>query len=611
MFKIKITVFFTAIIILALKFIFPESNILSWDVFGYYLYLPARFIYHDPYLTRHNWLNDIVEQYQSTATLYQLYDIPDTANRVIKYSMGMSYLYAPFFFLAHWLAPFFHYPQDGYSGIYALSIEYGMLFYSFIGLYYLLKILYSYFNSITANIAFILIVFGTNYIQLTVQYSLLTHVPLFTLYCLLIYFTIQWDRYKQWTDFYKLTLLCGLITIIRPNEIVCVFIPLLWNNISMESFKNKWQWINASYLKLTGSLLLFCIPIAGQLLYWKATTGQWFFYSYLNPGEGLDFLSPHTLPFLFSFRKGWLVYSPVVIVAIIGVFIIARKNKAIFPATAVVLGLSVYLVSCWSCWWYAGGSYSQRAILSTYPLLAIGLGYAIDAIPSRIKFAFYALLLFLLTLNLFQAWQFKQDIIDHERMTYQYYKKIWFKTERPENAESLLLVNRGVDFNESITDIDRYDEKRVVNNKFNSVIPGKEYIFCDTLGFDDHSSVWMQQGQNEFVDAFASTYKAVTNSDHFWIKVSIYFFIPPGQQAKSPNIVTVFNHNNQPYKYRNIHLPDDSIKINQWNYLEYYYLSPEVRTVNDDFKVYIWHPNANKVFIDNLAVSFLTPKKDE
>ncbi len=93
----KITVLFTAIILLLLKFIYPEHNILSWDVFGYYLYLPAQFIYHDPYLLHQDWLHQIVAEYQSTATLYQINLHPETNNWIIKYSMGMSILYAPFF----------------------------------------------------------------------------------------------------------------------------------------------------------------------------------------------------------------------------------------------------------------------------------------------------------------------------------------------------------------------------------------------------------------------------------------------------------------------------------------------------------------------------------
>ena len=48
-------------------------------------------------------------------------------------------------------------------------------------------------------------------------------------------------------------------------------------------------------------------------------------------------------------------------------------------------------------------------------------------------------------------------------------------------------------------------------------------------------------------------------------------------------------------------------KKNQWNQLEFLYLSPEVRANSDNFKVYLWHPTKNKVYIDNFTISVLIP----
>ena len=52
--------------------IFPK-NILSWDVFGYYMYLPLIFIYNNWGLQDVNILYQILEQYQNSSTLYQAY----------------------------------------------------------------------------------------------------------------------------------------------------------------------------------------------------------------------------------------------------------------------------------------------------------------------------------------------------------------------------------------------------------------------------------------------------------------------------------------------------------------------------------------------------------
>lgn len=603
----QINVLFAAMVVLLLKFIFPEHHVLSWDVFGYYLYLPAKFIYHDPYLLNQDWLKQIVAEYESTATLYQINQHPDTGNWIIKYSMGMSFLYAPFFFIAHWLAPVFGYKQDGFSAIYGTVIESGMFLFSIVGIHYLQKILYSFFETTIAIVTLLLILFATNYVQLTVQYSLLTHVPLFTLYCILIYYTIQWNNHKLWKSFFMIALSAGLITLIRPNEIICVLIPLLWNINKPQILKENLSWAMNSTAKLALSIIVFSIPILFQMWYWKKGTNHWLYYSYQNPGEGFDFLTPYTRQFLFSFRKGWFVYTPLAVLTLSSLILVFKKNKSIFWAILIPVFLSVYIISSWSCWWYAGGSYSQRAILSIYPLLAISLGYGIQFLFSKFKLLAIISLGFMLVLNLLQAWQFNHDILDHERMTFAAYKKIFFKAHKPDDLENYLLVNRSADENETMVNLANYDEEIILDNAFKTAPAGKENVFCNNSGNTDSSSVFMNE-TNEFIDGVKQTYIQITDKDHFWIKVGFDVFIPNNFQAESPRIVVHFNHGeNGTYKYRDKYLHNNQLKQNEWNHIEYLYLTPEVRSKDDLFKVYLWHPTKANVNIDNFKVSVFTP----
>jgi len=41
-------------------------------------------------------------------------------------------------------------------------------------------------------------------------------------------------------------------------------------------------------------------------------------YAAGNPGEGLELLQPHILKVLFSFRKGWFIYTPMMIFTVMG-----------------------------------------------------------------------------------------------------------------------------------------------------------------------------------------------------------------------------------------------------------------------------------------------------
>jgi hypothetical protein len=66
----------TLILIFSLLFIFRvthvEKNEISWDVLGYYLYLPATIIHHDPLLKDITWLQELNSEKNLTGTLYQL-----------------------------------------------------------------------------------------------------------------------------------------------------------------------------------------------------------------------------------------------------------------------------------------------------------------------------------------------------------------------------------------------------------------------------------------------------------------------------------------------------------------------------------------------------------
>ena len=105
-------------------------NALSWDVLGYYLYLPATFIYHDIGLQNQEWLDQINSIYHNTETWYQL--VPTTEGKqAIKYPIGWSLLNLPFFFIGHLWALISDYPADGFSKPYQYCIILGNYLYVF------------------------------------------------------------------------------------------------------------------------------------------------------------------------------------------------------------------------------------------------------------------------------------------------------------------------------------------------------------------------------------------------------------------------------------------------------------------------------------------------
>jgi len=103
---------------------------LSWDVMGYYLYLPAAIIYKD--LKKLSFKDQIIKDYHPTTGFYQAF-LHESGNYVMKYPIGLAILYLPFFLIAHLLAIIGGYPTDGFSLPYQMGISWGSIFMACLG----------------------------------------------------------------------------------------------------------------------------------------------------------------------------------------------------------------------------------------------------------------------------------------------------------------------------------------------------------------------------------------------------------------------------------------------------------------------------------------------
>jgi len=68
--------------------------------------------------------------------------------------------------------------------------------------------------------------------------------------------------------------------------------------------------------------------------------------------------------------------------------------------------------------------------------------------------------------------------------------------------------------------------------------------------------------------------------------------------------VVDFTHKGYPYKYKGFDSENMNLDLNQWNNIEFDYLTPEVRTRQDSLKVYFWNRGKSTIFIDDFQVVF-------
>ena len=392
-----------------LKFWDKPNRIIAWDVLSYYAYLPASFIYDDITL-------DFIETDSFYGDKFWPQVTPE-GDKVIKTTMGVAWFYIPGFVAGHITAKLTGHNADGFSPPYRFFLQLGGIIFMIIALVMLRNLLLLWFSDAVAAATVALTAFGTSLYYYGTLESTYSHIYSFFLVVLVIRETIRfYDRPNRYTPAI-IGFAVGLATLIRPSNIIIGMVFLLWNVGGKEDLIARYRMFLKRYNEIAVIALFFLLPWIPQLLYWKAITGEWFYYSYQD--ERFFFLNPHFIKGLFSFRKGLFIYSPVVLVMWSGIFLLQGKLKKLRPLLLLFTLINTWIIFSWWCWWY-GGSYGQRPFIDTLGLYAIPLAAAIDYLSKagrKLKYPAYILLLLLLSHGIFQTAQYYHGSIHWDSMT--------------------------------------------------------------------------------------------------------------------------------------------------------------------------------------------------
>lgn len=574
-------------------------NILSWDTFGYHLYLPATFIHHDPGISDEAWVRSAMDTYKGSGTLYQISELPN-GRWVDKYPMGLAMLWSPFFIAGHLAAGLFGAPQDGFSKPYQWSLIIAAIVYMLAGLLLVRKVVGAFFGERITAIVLVVIVLGTNYLHQALQGTGMPHLFLFTLGAGVLWHSVKWQREGERRDAMILGLLLGLLVVSRPSEVVWALIPLLIGLVDVRSWKQHVRslWVRRPQLAWMAAItFMVCLP---QLAYWKWMTGKWLYMSYNNPGEGFEFLHPYTWDVLFSFRKGWYIYTPIMLLATLGILALRRSAAELRWPVIAFFVLNLFIVSSWSCWWYAD-SFGQRALVQSYALMALPLGALLQWLGER-RFLLRTIgalgVLALLGLNLFQIRQCEAGLIHTSRMTWPAYKAVFARMDAPADLALLLSVERSYSGENGAPDPSRYQKTSMAHVSFEEALVNGEG--GSRTGF-------VLDKERPFTPAWSSEWAAITAYDHAWFEVTCRAQRPPDGSAPALSLVTTFDHNGQSYAYTAHDINWGAAAPGDWIMMRAWYLSPEVRRPADEMKVYCWLRDTLPVEVADLHIDLHEP----
>ncbi len=587
-----------------------RSGIVSGgDAWGYYAYLPAFFIHND--------LDSLHRSVVATATYNaNIYNDPSSeigiamanavgeGRQVIRWTMGVAILQLPFFAVAHVISIISGFPADGYSFWYRFMAHLAALVYAGIGLLLLKKTLSKYFDQGLSAMVLAAIGLGTNLYYFSVFFGSMAHAYLFFLWSAVIRLSLLFYESRHIGKAILIGLCCGLITLIRPSEIIVVLIPLLFGIGENESFRERMRRIGREYRTFLLAALAAVIVGSPQLIYWKLQTGALFYDSYRSLGFHFD--KPEILNGLFSYQNGWLAYTPIMYLGLFGVFFLFRSRMFLWAVLAV-LPVHIYLTYSWYYWDYSNG-FGSRPMIDIYPLLAIPMGYGLQYLSANkwVKRPVLALTGFFIWLNLFNTYQYNQGLLISGYANWPFYQSIFGKTSlscndllaydmamrQPDMAQLTFTTTIGtLDFEAKGIDTSHLVRQPVRTGKYAyRLTPSEKYS-----------------------PAISAVLHADGNYHGHWFRVCGWFWAPvkTGEILNMSKLVLSVEQGNEFLLWQKARINNkiggnceslDGGEAKTWGEVCYFVAVPEGITEKAQLKAYVWNNTDQDIFVDDLKV---------
>lgn len=400
-------------------------NLLQHDARGYYDYLPAAFIYHD---LQFGFIDSLNRSGIYDPSKFHDYRLTIDSQVVNKYYAGTAVAELPFFLAAHALTIASGGSADGYSRLYPIFINLGALCYALAGLWFTGQTLrWTDLPASGRSFVMLALFFGTHLFYYTISEPGMSHVYSFAFVAAFLSMGGRYFREGRDKALPVLAFCLAMIVLIRPvNGLVVAALPLLAGN--WQTLVKRLSHLRRRPLLLGSSILLFLLIVSLQPILYYLQTGHWWVYSYGQ--EGFNFARPEILNYLFSYRKGLFVYTPLTFLALWGGYFLLRQRPWEGLGTFLPLVLGVYVFSSWWSWWY-GGSFSQRAMVEFLPLFGYLLAWLF--LPQRtvaVRRTATALTIALVLFCQVQIYQYRYQRIHYSEMNAERYWSEFLRIDR-------------------------------------------------------------------------------------------------------------------------------------------------------------------------------------
>lgn len=565
--------------------------IIDGDGSGLYAYLPTLIIYKSVDFTP-------VFEYEKSrrAPDYMGHYFHEHDGILInKFTAGTALLQLPFFLIAYILSLIFGLEADGYNILFQFAVALAALFWVFVGILYFIRLALLY--NLKNNVAWVFIItgfIGTNLFYYALIAPAASHVYSFSLISIFLYYMkIFFMTYNRKALFLS-SLLLALIILIRPVNIVIVLaLPFL-----ASSPKNLVSGIKKKIK--TGDIfigsLVFIIGISPQLIINYLQTGNLIIYGYEN--EGFYFTRPETLNFLLSYRKGWLVYTPLMILLIPALIALFKRSRFEFYSFLGFFIMLIYIFSSWWNWFY-GDSFGMRPMIDYYSLFFLVIAIFISGIKKQWLWVIISIFIGIaISLNLIQTIQYAKGIIHPDSMSKEAYWEIFLKTS---DDDAGIIAAGDESYYGKMDEKPFFETTNDMESKYNNWSnPEKSDLNAYSGSFAvqmNHSSVYSPSFTYKIPETFVQ-------KNNLYVEVEAMILQNEANAAKDALfIVDISDLDKQTIFYKKFKvkkLPDSLSE--EWKIEHIGFKLPPLTDEMDSIKFYIWNLKGGKFMIDDFSI---------
>ena len=332
-----------------------------------------------------------------------------------NFAFGAPLLWAPFFVAAHlWLGLLNllgeEYPRNGFFNPYQRAVGLGSLIYGSIALVLVFRLLAGYFSRRLAATATVAAAVGTFVVWYLVVDNSMAHAPSMfavTLFVVLWHSTRGDQNPRRWL---LLGAAAGLMSMVRWQNVLFVVLPageelayLLGvpdrdsgHSTHRAADGDETSWLTSTAARYAAFIAAFLIVFSPQFFAWRALNGNWFTPPAAAHGAALSW--PPIGDVLFSPDRGLFSWTPLVLIAVLGLIPFARRDRRFAGLLLAALALQVYINATVE---WGGHGFGARRFTNCFIVFAVGLAAVLHWMKRRPTVAPLLMVTALVVINVF------------------------------------------------------------------------------------------------------------------------------------------------------------------------------------------------------------------